>query len=52
MPPDGRIAEEQLKFLADYQTLLVEGQLTSTYKFALLIALADLAVEIGGSRRA
>ena len=38
-------AEEQLKFLHKIQRLLDEGQFTSTYKFALLIALADLSVE-------
>jgi len=40
-------AEEQLKFLHKTQRLLDEGQFTSTYKFALLIALADLSVEKG-----
>ena len=40
-------AEEQLQFLHKVQRLLDEGQFTSTYKFALLIALADLAVEKG-----
>lgn len=40
-------AEEQLQFLHKVQRLLDEGQFTSTYKFALLIALADLAVERG-----
>lgn len=40
-------AEEQLKFLQKMQRLLDEGQFTSTYKFALLIALSDLAVELG-----
>ncbi|HEX6852978.1 MAG TPA: hypothetical protein VF139_16400 [Candidatus Polarisedimenticolaceae bacterium] len=38
---------EQLRFLENYQTLLDEGQFTATYKFALLVALADLAVESG-----
>jgi len=40
-------AEEQLKFLMNIQRLLVEGQFTATYKYALLLALADIAVEIG-----
>ena len=39
--------EEQLTFLAKLQRLLAEGDFTATYKFALLIALADLAVELG-----
>jgi 5-methylcytosine-specific restriction endonuclease McrA len=37
--------EEQLAFLAKLQRLFSEGDFTATYKFALLIALADLAVE-------
>jgi 5-methylcytosine-specific restriction endonuclease McrA len=40
-------AEEQLAFLAKLQRLFAEGDFTATYKFALLIALADLAVEQG-----
>ena len=40
-------AEEQLKFLTNIQRLLSEGQFTATYKYALLLALADIAVEIG-----
>ncbi|MEB0060103.1 HNH endonuclease [Variovorax sp. LG9.2] len=39
--------EEQLSFLAKLQRLFAEGDFTATYKFALLIALADLAVELG-----
>ena len=35
----------QLGFLADVQRVLEEGRFTATYKFALLIALTDLAVE-------
>lgn len=38
----------QVEFLAHVQRLLSEGQFTSSYKFALLHALADLAVERGG----
>ena len=41
-------AESQLVFLAKIQRLFAEGDFTATYKFALLIALADLAVELGG----
>jgi 5-methylcytosine-specific restriction endonuclease McrA len=36
--------EEQVGFLRNIQRLLSEGQFTATYKFALLHALADLAV--------
>jgi len=39
--------EAQLAFLAKIQRLFAEGDFTATYKFALLIALADLAVELG-----
>lgn len=45
LPPPG--AEAQLAFLAKLQRLLAEGDFTATYKFALLVALADLAVELG-----
>lgn len=40
-------AEAQLAFLTKLQRLFAEGDFTATYKFALLIALADLAVELG-----
>lgn len=40
-------AEAQLVFLAKLQRLFAEGDFTATYKFALLIALAELAVELG-----
>jgi 5-methylcytosine-specific restriction endonuclease McrA len=39
--------EAQLAFLAKLQRLFAEGDFTATYKFALLISLADLAVEHG-----
>lgn len=39
--------EEQIAFLTKIQRILSEGQFTATYKFALLLALTDLAVEIG-----
>ena len=45
IPPPS--AEAQLAFLAKLQRLFAEGDFTATYKFALLIALADIAVEIG-----
>lgn len=40
-------AEAQLAFLAKLQRLFAEGDFTATYKFALLVSLADLAVEWG-----
>jgi 5-methylcytosine-specific restriction endonuclease McrA len=40
-------AEAQLAFLAKLQRLFTEGDFTATYKFALLISMADLAVELG-----
>jgi hypothetical protein len=40
-------AEDQLRFLTNVQRVFAEGDFTATYKFALLIALADLAVELG-----
>ena len=39
--------EAQLAFLAKIQRLFAEGDFTATYKYALLISLADLAVELG-----
>lgn len=39
--------EAQLQFLSKLQRIFSEGDFTATYKFALLIALADLAVELG-----
>lgn len=39
--------EAQLQFLSKLQRVFSEGDFTATYKFALLIALADLAVELG-----
>jgi 5-methylcytosine-specific restriction endonuclease McrA len=43
--------EEQLVFLSKLQRLFAESDFTATYKFALLIALADLAVEIGNDSK-
>src|SRR5690349_2822717 len=40
-------AEDQIAFLTNVQRLLSEGAFTSTYKYALLLALADIAVESG-----
>lgn len=42
-------AEEQIRFLNNLQRLLTEGGFTSTYKFALLLALSDLCVELDPS---
>lgn len=39
--------EAQVKFLMNLQRLLNEGQFVATYKFALLLALADICVEAG-----
>ena len=40
-------SEFQLQFLQKVQLLLDSGKFTSTYKFALLIALTNVAVEKG-----
>ena len=40
-------AEFQLDFLAKVERILSQGQFTTTYKFALLIALTNIAVEQG-----
>lgn len=45
LPPPS--PEAQLLFLTKLQRLFGEGDFTATYKFALLISLADLAVELG-----
>ena len=39
--------EFQLGFLTKLQRLFAEGDFTATYKFALLVSLSDLAVELG-----
>ena len=44
-------AEQQLEFLTKLQRLFAEGDFTATYKFALLIALSNLAVEFGADDR-
>jgi hypothetical protein len=41
------VAEPQVRFLVNVQRLLDEGSFVATYKFALLLALADIAVESG-----
>lgn len=40
-------ADEQLRFLSKLQRIFSEGDFTATYKFALLISLADLSLELG-----
>ena len=39
--------DEQVRFLLNVQRLLNEGVFTATYKYAMLLALADIAVEAG-----
>ena len=39
--------QQQLEFLGNVQRLLSEGQFTATYKYALLLAIADICVEEG-----
>ena len=39
--------QDQVQFLLNIQRLLAEGQFTATYKYALLLALSDLSVEVG-----
>ena len=41
-------AEQQLQFLQHLQRLFDEGDFVTTYKYALLMTLAELAVESGG----
>lgn len=45
--PDGPTAEDQLLFLQRVGRILDDGRFTTTYKFALLIALANVAVRRG-----
>lgn len=44
VPPS---AEEQLKFMRWMQRLFTEGEFTATYKYALIMALAELSIEYG-----
>ena len=39
--------EYQIEFLTKLQRLLSEGQFVATYKYALLMALADICIEQG-----
>jgi hypothetical protein len=44
IPPN---ADAQIQFMVNIQRLLDEGLFTASYKFALLLALADLSIEHG-----
>ena len=52
MPAQTPNADDKLKFLHKTQRLLESGRFTSTYKFALLIALTNVAVEHGNNSSA
>ena len=39
--------DEQIRFLSNLQRLLDEGLFVASYKFALLLSLADLSIEQG-----
>jgi hypothetical protein len=43
----GPTAEERVAFLGKIERLLSEGQFVATYKYALLLAIADLAIKLG-----
>jgi len=43
----GPTATEQIQFLGNIERLLSEGQFVATYKYALLVSLADLSVQLG-----
>ena len=47
MSTEGEASDEQIRFLVHLQRLLDEGLFVASYKFALLLALADLAIEKG-----
>lgn len=40
-------AEDQIRFIAHIERILSEGSFVATYKYALLVALVDLAIERG-----
>ena len=46
-PAPAPTAEQQLEFLQRIQSLFEDGNFSATYKYALLMALAELAVELG-----
>src|SRR6516164_4215538 len=43
----GPTSDEQIRFLVNLQRLLDEGLFVASYKFALLLSLADLSIEKG-----
>jgi hypothetical protein len=43
----GPTAAEQVAFLENIERLLSEGQFVATYKYALLVAIANLAIKLG-----
>ena len=45
--PAGPTPAEQVAFLGQIERLLSEGQFVATYKYALLVSIADLAVQLG-----
>lgn len=45
-------SDAQLQFLQHLQRLFEEGEFSATYKYALLLALAELAVELGSENGA
>jgi hypothetical protein len=47
MAPPPPTPADQIAFLGNIERLLSEGQFVATYKYALFIAIADLAVQFG-----
>ena len=45
--PAAPTPDEQVAFLGQIERLLSEGQFVATYKYALLVSIADLAVQLG-----
>ena len=45
--PPAPTPAEQVIFLGQIERLVSEGQFVATYKYALLVAIADLAVQLG-----
>ena len=39
--------EDQVRFIANIERILSEGSFVATYKYALLVALVELAIERG-----
>jgi hypothetical protein len=48
-PPSEPSPQDQIQFLVNVQRLLNEGLFVASYKFALLLSLADLSVEKGAN---